>query len=136
MQIWSTSTSADEHPLAWKSYLIRYWNKEVRNTTNAIPNFLLSKGSPLSAADSASFSKLAAQNALSLHLPAFCASANLLSFPDLASTNTTSSRQDAIIGYVNYQVRYNIRFYKGSTATGDSVKKRVELGHGNAGDKR
>uniref|UniRef100_A0A7N2LEI2 BURP domain-containing protein n=2 Tax=Quercus lobata TaxID=97700 RepID=A0A7N2LEI2_QUELO len=121
MQIWSTSTSAGEHPLAWKSYLIRYWNKEVRNTTNAIPNFLLSKASPLSAADSASFSKLAAQNSLSFHLPAFCASANLLCFPDLASNITTSYRQDAnkFYKYINDQ---------GSTATGDSVKKRVELG--------
>ncbi|KAK7830838.1 polygalacturonase 1 beta-like protein 3 [Quercus suber] len=127
MQIWSTSTSAGEHPLAWKSYLIRYWNKEV-NTTNAIPNFLLSKASPLSAADSASFSKLAAQNVLSFHLPAFCASANLLCFPDLAS-NITSYRQDAII---NYRPRFlYVKTYgnhKGSTATGDSVKKRVEPG--------
>ena len=120
MQIGSTSTSAGEHPLFWKSYLIRYWNKEVRNTTNAIPNFLLSKASPLSAADSVRFSKLAAQNALSLHLPAFCASANLLCFPD---SNITCN------DYRTMQYNYNyIPPFKGSIATGDSVKKRVEPG--------
>lgn len=130
MQIWSTSTSAGEHPPAWKSYLIRYWNKEVRNTTNAIPNFLLSKASPLSAADSASFSKLAAQNALSFHLPAFCASANLLCFPDLAS-NITSFGPDRTYRYSpenRFTYDCDNKSYKGSTATDDSVKKRVEPG--------
>ena len=128
MQIWSTSTSAGEHPLFWKSYLIRYWNKEVRNTTNAIPNFLLSKASPLSAADSASFSKLAAQNALSFHLPAFCASANLLCFPDLGTRGRCNGWRDLGNGTYEYFQNNNQGKNNGSTATGDSVKKMAEPG--------
>ena len=101
--------------------MIRYWNKEVRNTTNAIPNFFLSKASPLSAADSASFSKLAAQNALSFHLPAFCASANLLC---LASNINSSYIQQANKCYYK-----NLKSWaRGCPATVDSVKKRVEPG--------
>uniref|UniRef100_A0A7N2MUZ3 BURP domain-containing protein n=1 Tax=Quercus lobata TaxID=97700 RepID=A0A7N2MUZ3_QUELO len=49
------------------------------------PVFLLSKASPLSADESASFSKLATthnHSALSSRFSAFCASANLLCFPD------------------------------------------------------
>ena len=121
MQIGSTSTSAVEHPLSWKSYLIRYWNKEVGNTTNAIPNFLLSKASPLSAADSASFSKLAAQNNLSFHLPAFCASANL-------KCNSESLNGHFTRVYSNGFTYTNYKQFKRSNATDDSVKKRVEPG--------
>ncbi|KAK9994844.1 hypothetical protein SO802_024547 [Lithocarpus litseifolius] len=73
--------STGENPFTPKTYLIRYWNKEIQNN-HAKPIFLLSKASPLSAVESNSFSKLAAKNALSSWLSAFCASANLLCFPD------------------------------------------------------
>nr|POE86373.1 polygalacturonase non-catalytic subunit arogp2 [Quercus suber] len=73
--------STGENPFTTKTYLIRYWNKEIQNN-QAKPIFLLSKASPLSATESASFSKLAAQYALSSQLSAFCASANLLCFLD------------------------------------------------------
>ncbi|XP_030957466.1 polygalacturonase-1 non-catalytic subunit beta-like [Quercus lobata] len=79
LTVWSAS--AGENLYTPKSNLIGYWNKEVQNN-HAKPTFLLSKASPLSAVDSASFSKLAAQNALSSHFPAFCASANLFCYPD------------------------------------------------------
>ncbi|KAE8663582.1 JP650 protein [Hibiscus syriacus] len=56
------------------------------NSSTGIPqrHFLLSKVSPLTAVDSASFSKLAAQNHLDLRLPSFCSSAKLFCFPDLS----------------------------------------------------
>ena len=73
--------SAGENLSTPKSNLIGYWNKVVQNN-NAKPTFLLSKTSPLSTVDSARFSKLAAQNALSSHFPEFCASANLFCYPD------------------------------------------------------
>ena len=75
------SASAGENLSTRKSNLIGYWNKEVQNN-NAKPTFLLSKASPLSAVDSARFSKLAAQNALSSQFRAFCTSANLFCFPN------------------------------------------------------
>lgn len=71
------------NPFTPKSSFIRYWNKEVHRE---IPNthFLLSKVSPLTAVDSASFSKLAAHNNLASRLPSFCSSAKLFCFPDLS----------------------------------------------------
>ena len=77
-------SAGDQNPLSQKSYLIRYWNKQTGNS-HTKPVFLLSKASPLSAVESASFSKLASthnHNALSSRFSAFCASANLLCFPD------------------------------------------------------
>ncbi|KAL0004212.1 hypothetical protein SO802_011773 [Lithocarpus litseifolius] len=81
VDVGSASASAGENLSTPRSNLIGYWNKEVQNN-HAKPTFLLSKASPLSAVDLARFSKLAAQNALSSHFPAFCASANLFCYPD------------------------------------------------------
>ncbi|KAB1200767.1 hypothetical protein CJ030_MR0G006353 [Morella rubra] len=93
-------SQAAENPFTPKAYLIRYWNKEIRNNL-AKPNFLLSKASPLGAVDLASFSKLISQNALSSHLPAFCAAANLLCFPDLSPSLEKHSRDSSFAGYLN-----------------------------------
>ncbi|KAL7133087.1 hypothetical protein ABFS83_12G117300 [Erythranthe nasuta] len=77
------STAAGENPFTPKGYLIRYWKKQISNDLPK-PEFLLSKASPLNAAQFAAFSKLAAdQNSLSTQLPEFCAKADLLCFPDL-----------------------------------------------------
>lgn len=73
----------EDNPFTPKAFLNRYWNKEVRNDL-PIPTFLFSKVSPLTAVQSASFAKLASQNALSSRLPDFCSAANLLCFPDLS----------------------------------------------------
>jgi hypothetical protein len=100
MQVGLGFGSAGENPFTPKSYLIRYWNKEIRND-EAKPDFLLSKASPLSAVDSASFTKLIAQNALSTHLPAFCASANLLCFPDLSPSLEKHDKDSNFAGYVD-----------------------------------
>ncbi|CBI28512.3 unnamed protein product, partial [Vitis vinifera] len=76
---------AGENPFTPRASLLRYWNKQIGS---GLPKstFLLSKASPLSAVESATFTKLAAQNALSDNLPAFCKSANLLCFPDLGQS--------------------------------------------------
>lgn len=74
---------AGENPFTPKAYLIRYWKKQVSNDLPK-PEFLLNKASPLTAVESATFSKLADQNALSTHLPQFCSSAKLLCFPDVS----------------------------------------------------
>ncbi|KAE8704961.1 putative polygalacturonase non-catalytic subunit [Hibiscus syriacus] len=72
-----------ENPFTPKASVIRYWNKEIRSE---IPknHFLLSKVSPLTAVDSAGFSKLAAQNNLASRLPSFCSAAKLFCFSDLS----------------------------------------------------
>ncbi|KAF2292735.1 hypothetical protein GH714_027725 [Hevea brasiliensis] len=74
---------AGDNPLTPKAFLIRYWDKEIHNNLPKSP-FILSKASPLNAVDAATFTKLAAQNALSTKFSAFCSSANLFCFPDLA----------------------------------------------------
>ena len=105
--------STGESPFTPKTYLIRYWNKGIQNN-QAMPVFLLSKASPLSATESASFSKLAAQKALSSRLSAFCASANLLCFPDSLPSKVYVNSTDVADD--------NIKYYYAST------KKRVEPG--------
>ncbi|KAK8627385.1 hypothetical protein V6N13_134997 [Hibiscus sabdariffa] len=76
-------SSVSENPFTPKASVIRYWNKEIRNEI-PITHFLLSKVSPLTVADSAGFSKLAAQNDLASRLPSFCSAAKLFCFPDLS----------------------------------------------------
>ena len=112
--------STGENPFTPKTYLIRYWNKEIQNN-QAKPIFLLSKASPLSATESASFSKLAAQNALSSQLSAFCASANLLCFPD--SLPSTFAKKD----FVDVKM-YNKKNYSQKNYGGEFTKQRVEPG--------
>ncbi|KAH6807574.1 polygalacturonase 2 [Perilla frutescens var. frutescens] len=70
-----------ENPFTAKASAIRYWNTHISNTL-PLSSFLLSKASPLSSVESAFFSKLAAQNALSSHLAAFCSAADLFCLPD------------------------------------------------------
>ncbi|KAJ6688141.1 POLYGALACTURONASE 1 BETA-LIKE PROTEIN 2 [Salix koriyanagi] len=65
------------NPFSPKASLIRYWNKHISNSLPK-PQFLFSKSSPLSAIDSAIFTKLAAENSLSLHRDSFCSLANLV----------------------------------------------------------
>ncbi|KAL7110299.1 hypothetical protein ACP275_05G016200 [Erythranthe tilingii] len=76
---------AGENTFTPKAYLIRYWNKQISNNFPK-PSFLFDKASPLTAAQSAAFYKLAAtdRNSLSNNLSDFCTKANLLCFPDLS----------------------------------------------------
>ncbi|GLT86442.1 hypothetical protein SLE2022_045830 [Rubroshorea leprosula] len=96
----SGDLSLSGNPFTPKASLIRYWNKEIRSE---IPksHFLLSKASPLNAVDSATYSKLAAQNALSSHLPAFCTAAELFCFPDLAPSLEKHDKDSNFAVYLN-----------------------------------
>ena len=86
MQVESTAVSSggngEKNPFTPRAFLMRYWDKEIRNNLPK-PSFLISKASPLSAVESATFAKLAAGNTLNTRLPEFCSSARLLCFPDI-----------------------------------------------------
>ncbi|GAB2297334.1 fungal class II heme-containing peroxidase [Dionaea muscipula] len=69
------ATSGENPFTAPKAYLIRYWNDNIYKVPRS--EFLVSKASPLSAAEAASFAQLASQNSLSTHLDRFCKSAHL-----------------------------------------------------------
>ncbi|EEF37021.1 polygalacturonase 1 beta-like protein 3 [Ricinus communis] len=91
---------SEESPLSPKASLIRYWNKEIHNNLPK-SQFILSKASPLNVIEAATFSKLAAQNALSTKLPAFCSSAKLLCFPDLSPSLEKHDRDTNFANYLN-----------------------------------
>ncbi|KAL6187482.1 hypothetical protein ACLB2K_038880 [Fragaria x ananassa] len=94
----ATAIAGDQNPFSPKGYLTRYWNKEVRNDAVG-PSFLLSKASPLSAVQSASFAKLASENALQTKLPEFCSAAKLLCFPDLGESLEKHVKDASFTGY-------------------------------------
>ncbi|XP_073147552.1 polygalacturonase 1 beta-like protein 2 [Henckelia pumila] len=77
----SNTTTSKDNPFTPKASLIRYWTQHICNN-HTKPAFLLSKASPLSAVESAFYTKLAAQKTLSSHLPAFCSAANLFCLLD------------------------------------------------------
>ncbi|XP_027333729.1 polygalacturonase 1 beta-like protein 2 [Abrus precatorius] len=77
----SSATEKNENPFTPNAFLIRYWNKNINNNLPK-PQFLLAKASPLSAVETATFAKLAADNTLSTHLSRFCSSARLLCSPN------------------------------------------------------
>ncbi|KAM7468641.1 hypothetical protein LguiB_016203 [Lonicera macranthoides] len=135
-----------ENPFTPRAYLIRYWKKEISNESPK-PSFLLNKVSPLNAVESATFSKLAAQNSLSTHLPSFCSSARLLCFPDLSPslekhegnvkfasysnknfTNYGTSRPGGVDSFKNYS--------DGDNLPVDSFRRysRSSVGHGDKFD--
>lgn len=77
----NSNTRTKENPFTPKASLIRYWSEHVCNN-HTKPSFLLSKASPLTAVESAFYTKLAVQKTLSSHLPAFCSAANLFCLLD------------------------------------------------------
>ncbi|KAJ6898172.1 hypothetical protein NC652_024869 [Populus alba x Populus x berolinensis] len=96
----SGDSANGESPFTAKASLIRYWNKEIHT---GLPKsaFLLSKASPLSPVDLATFSKLASQNALSTQFPAFCSSAKLFCFPDLSPSLEKHDQDSHFAIYLN-----------------------------------
>lgn len=88
------------NPFTPKAALVRYWNKRIGSESQKSA-FLLSKASPLSAVETVTFTKLAARNALSDYLPAFCKSANLFCFPDLGQSLEKHGPNDNFAGYSN-----------------------------------
>ncbi|CAI9108982.1 OLC1v1008705C1 [Oldenlandia corymbosa var. corymbosa] len=99
-----TVSLAKESPLTAKASLIRYWNDHISNNLPK-PSFLLSKVSPLSVVNSAYFTKLASQKALSSHLSLFCSFANLFCLIDTNAPQTkTNLPKDASFSfYTNKQ---------------------------------
>ncbi|KAK7320517.1 hypothetical protein VNO77_30063 [Canavalia gladiata] len=72
-----STAEKNENPFTPKAFLIRYWDNKITNKLPK-PQFLLSKASPLSAVETATFAKLAADNTLLTQLSRFCSSAHLL----------------------------------------------------------
>ncbi|KAK1403322.1 Polygalacturonase non-catalytic subunit AroGP3 [Heracleum sosnowskyi] len=103
-------------PFTPKAYLIRYWKQRVTSSSD-VPSFLLDKASPLTAAESASFVKLADQNTLSSHLSSFCSSAKLFCFPDV-SNSLEKHKENA--NFTSYMDK-NFTNY-GSVGNADSFK--------------
>ncbi|KAK2977761.1 hypothetical protein RJ640_016150 [Escallonia rubra] len=110
----SGGSSAGVNPFTPKAYLVRYWKKQIANDLPK-PEFFLKKVSPLNAVQSASFSKLADQNALSTQLPSFCSAANLLCFPDLSPSLEKHS------GDVNFATYSNRNFTNYGTRRSSGV---------------
>ncbi|KAM7486521.1 hypothetical protein LguiA_002530 [Lonicera macranthoides] len=81
----SGGTPAGVNPFSPKAYVVQYWTKHISNDLPK-PSFLIEKASPLTAVETATFTKLVARNALSTQLPSFCSSAKLLCFPDLVAS--------------------------------------------------
>ncbi|CAL5349890.1 unnamed protein product [Camellia sinensis] len=96
----SPSAGVIVNPFTAKAFLIRYWNKQISNTLPK-PWFLLNKASPLTAVESATFSKLAHQNALSTRLLSFCSSANLLCYPDSSASLKDHDKNVNFASYLN-----------------------------------
>ncbi|CAK9177940.1 unnamed protein product [Ilex paraguariensis] len=110
-----------ENPFTAKAYVIRYWNKHITNN-HPKPPFLLSKASPLSAVDSAFFTKLAAHNHLSSHLSSFCSAANLFCLFDFDSTtpidpNKQDNKDANFAFYTNKQFSNYVRSRLGGADT-------------------
>ncbi|KAH6805230.1 polygalacturonase 2 [Perilla frutescens var. frutescens] len=76
------AAGAGQNPFTPKGYAIRYWGKKISNNLPK-PSFLLDMASPLTAAEYATFFKLADDpNSLSARFADFCIKANLFCFPN------------------------------------------------------
>ncbi|XP_075500451.1 polygalacturonase 1 beta-like protein 2 isoform X1 [Primulina tabacum] len=91
----NSNTRTKENPFTPKASLIRYWSEHVCNNDTK-PSFLLSKASPLTAVESAFYTKLAAQKTLSSHLPAFCSAANLFCLLDSKHTGPENLKNNDV----------------------------------------
>ncbi|KAL2344323.1 hypothetical protein Fmac_005608 [Flemingia macrophylla] len=111
--------AGDKNPFAPKAFVARYWDKHVINNLTK-PSFLLSKASPMSAADAAWFAKLAAANTLSTRLPEFCSAAHLLCFPEVRPSLEKHSED---VDFQTYDDGQNFTNYGTSRPAGiDSFK--------------
>lgn len=99
-----TLSGPNENPFTAKASVIRYWNNHISNSKhppNPPPDFLVSKASPLSAVETAFYAKLAAENALSSHLSAFCSAANLFCLLDDTPLTTSDNPNADFALYAN-----------------------------------
>ncbi|KAE8698904.1 Polygalacturonase-1 non-catalytic subunit beta [Hibiscus syriacus] len=116
------NSSASENPFSPKASFVRYWNKQL-NRDIPKTHFLISKVSPLTAVDSAIFSKLAAQNHLDSRLPSFCSSAKLFCFPDLSLSLEKHSKD---VNFATYLNKNFTDYGSGSLAGADTFKNYSE----------
>ncbi|CAJ1940099.1 unnamed protein product [Sphenostylis stenocarpa] len=106
--------SGDKNPFTPKAYVERYWDRHVSSSFPK-PSFLLSKASPMTAADTASFAKLAAANTLSTRLPDFCSAAHLLCFPEVRPSLEKHTKDE---NFQTYNDGQNFTNYGTSSAGG------------------
>ncbi|KAF5778139.1 putative BURP domain-containing protein [Helianthus annuus] len=110
---------AAEDPFTPKAYLIRYWKKQISNDLPK-PSFLIEKASPMTAVQSAAFSKLAGdQNALSSNLPSFCSAGNLLCFPEVGPS---LEKHSGDVNFKEYSEKNFTNYGSGRLGGSDSFK--------------
>ena len=95
----------NQNPFTPKAYVIRYWDRVIKSNLPK-PSFILSKASPLSATEAATFAKHAAANTLSTKLPEFCSAAHLFCFPELTKQHPFDPSHFAV-----YETDQNFTFY-------------------------
>ncbi|KAD1846315.1 hypothetical protein R6Q59_011927 [Mikania micrantha] len=102
-----------------KAYVIRYWKKQISNDLPQ-PSFLIEKASPLTAVQSASFSKLAGdRNSLATNLPSFCSAANLFCFPDVGPS---LEKHSSDVNFREYSERNFTNYGSGRLGGTDAFK--------------
>ncbi|WVY90759.1 hypothetical protein V8G54_036273 [Vigna mungo] len=90
----------NKNPFTPEAFLIRYWDNKITNNSPK-PHFLLSKASPLTAVETATFAKLAADNTLSAHLSHFCSAARLLCYSKPLPFSSERTSKDAKFAVYN-----------------------------------
>ncbi|XP_030449420.1 polygalacturonase 1 beta-like protein 1 [Syzygium oleosum] len=107
----ANSLAGDANSIPSKENLARYWNEQITNNL-ATPPLLISKVSPLTAAETTLFAQLVAKDTISDHFLSFCKAAQLLCFPTLSY----------------YPVGYDVDSGATALAGGMNVNKGVEPG--------
>uniref|UniRef100_A0A251USY3 Putative BURP domain-containing protein n=1 Tax=Helianthus annuus TaxID=4232 RepID=A0A251USY3_HELAN len=116
------NTSTKSNPFSPKSSLTRYWKTQISNK-DPIPNFLLSKASPLPPLEFSLFTKLASNNSLSSHLSSFCSSANLFCFSDATVPNSGNAKDS---NFAVYDGKGFSNYGSGRLGGGDTFKNYSE----------
>ncbi|WJX93633.1 hypothetical protein P8452_75136 [Trifolium repens] len=120
-----------QNPFTPKAFVIRYWDRVIKNNLPK-PSFILSKASPLSAADAAAFAKHAAANTLSTKLPEFCSAAHLFCFPDLAKQHPFDPLHFAVYNvdqnFTAYSFNENFTTYGTHKSDGIDTFKNYSVG--------
>ncbi|XP_068636825.1 polygalacturonase 1 beta-like protein 3 [Aristolochia californica] len=112
------SEAVGTNPFTPKASLLRYWAQKIPNKLPK-PAFLLSKLSPLPPEKSAILQAYVDQNALSDHLPSFCAWANLFCFPQ---SSPNLAKHDGDSDFVKYVDQNFTNYGTGRLGGTDSFK--------------
>ena len=109
------------NPFTPRASLLRYWNSHVSSKL-PIPEFLLSKASPLSPHDYAFLTRLATQKSLSSHHHSFCSLANLYCLFDSDSVSRTQNDANFALYSNKHFINYGSSRFNGA----DSFKNYSE----------